>query len=103
FRDVILALRQLTREPRVIYRLELAVAGNNLGNLMAEKGKPKEAREAHEEALALTKQLVVFFPGRPEYRRELGQTHNSLGAVVWSKENAAPAREHWRQARDHFA
>jgi tetratricopeptide (TPR) repeat protein len=103
FRQAINLLRQLTLQRRFIYRLELAVACNNLGNLLAETNRPAEARQAHEEALALTGQLVVFFPARPEYRRELGLTHNSLGAVVWSRESPAAAEAHWRQARDVFA
>jgi serine/threonine protein kinase/tetratricopeptide (TPR) repeat protein len=45
-------------------------------------GETREAEAAYREAAALQKKLADEFPGRPEFRYDLGLTYNNLGALL---------------------
>jgi hypothetical protein len=61
-----------TKFPTVpAYRHNLAQGYTNLGTVLKETGRLKEAEEAYRSALGLWKQLVAEFPGVPEYRHDL--------------------------------
>ena len=45
-------------------------------------GELKEAETAYGDALALLKQLAADFPARPEFRRDLAESHNNLGLLL---------------------
>src|SRR5262249_50110542 len=54
----------------------------NLGLLLRDTGRLKEAEAAYGVALAIRKQLAANFPTRPEFRCELATSHNNLGVLL---------------------
>jgi tetratricopeptide (TPR) repeat protein len=65
------------------YRKELAIARNNLGNLLASTD-PAQAQLHHGKARELLQKLADDFPARPIFRKELANTCNSLAASLAS-------------------
>jgi tetratricopeptide (TPR) repeat protein len=95
-------LKQLTDDfpGRPDYRLDLARSFGNLGDLLDNTGRPREAEAAYSDALALLKQLTDDFPGRPDYRYHLAKSHSSLGVLL---ANAGRPREAEAAFRDALA
>ena len=62
-------------------RVGQALAGihNNLGGMLLETGRLKEAEAAQAEALAIRKQLAADIPRPARVRRALAMSHNNLG------------------------
>src|SRR5205823_877707 len=74
------------------FRLELADGHNNLGHLLGNNGRLKEAEAAYAEALAIYKQLAVDFPEVPGY-------HNGAAGTLFNLANAANSRRDFAAAR----
>ena len=51
-----------------LYSQELARTYNNLGLLLKDSGRPKEAEAADLEAVAIETRLVAQFPAIPDYQ-----------------------------------
>lgn len=81
-------------------RLSLATAITNLGNvLLGDAARSEEAKRTLERSIQIFSELVTDFPGVPTYEKELANSHNTLGAVLWRAKNTAGAYEHWENAR----
>jgi tetratricopeptide (TPR) repeat protein len=63
-------------------RDNLAAAHGNLGNLLNETGRPKEAETAYAEMLRGLQQLTTEFPTRPEIREKLAVSQLNLGNLL---------------------
>src|SRR5207302_163736 len=72
-------LEQEGDDPRV--RRETARAYFRLAGLYLVLNKSAEAEAACRKAIDLQTRLVADFPGEPDYRHELCQSHNHLGLV----------------------
>jgi hypothetical protein len=61
--------------------MELATYTFNLGNVLRDTKRLKEAEGARAEALAILKQLVAEFPNRPDFREELAEKQRARSAT----------------------
>jgi tetratricopeptide (TPR) repeat protein len=85
-------------------RQALAQTCNDLGNLFTDNSnsfaRPKEAFEAHRQALELREKLAADFPTVPEYQRDLSQSLHNV-AFHWERmKQGARAEKLYRQAID---
>jgi tetratricopeptide (TPR) repeat protein len=98
---------------RAAFRLELAIARQDLGNLFWSQARPSaapgerrqtlaDARREHQEALALLRQLVADYSGRPRYQKKLGNTLKNLGSVLAMSGDKPGAEKQWEKARVIF-
>src|SRR5205807_1403428 len=88
---------------RAVYRYDLAIAHQDLGNLLWGQDRQADALREQRAALELLQGLVNDFPERPGYRKKLANTYNSLGAAYarsGAREEAAGA---WDRASSLFA
>src|SRR5262249_54437808 len=53
-----------------------------VGRMRYRLGELKEAEADHDAALGIYKQLGADFPTRPEFRQELGNSHNNRGNLL---------------------
>jgi len=68
--------RQLAADNPAAYRADLAMALNNLGDLLGDLGRYQDALAAAEEAVALRRALAV---NNPTYQADLATALNNLG------------------------
>jgi tetratricopeptide (TPR) repeat protein len=87
---------------RVVYRIDLAVAHRNLGNLLWSQDKPTAARAEMTTALDILQRLAGEFPNRPAYQKKLADTFNSLASVDASTKNFDDAEKNYLRAQEHF-
>jgi serine/threonine protein kinase/tetratricopeptide (TPR) repeat protein len=80
------------------YRRQIATCSNEVGTLLSEAGRPKEAEEAYRDAVAIRKQLAKDFPNRTEFCQELARSHNNLGNVLYTTGRSKEAEEAYRAA-----
>jgi tetratricopeptide (TPR) repeat protein len=64
------------------YRQDLARSHNNLGALLAERGKRAEAEAALRQALSIQEKLAADFPTVPQYRIHLGGSQVNFGNLL---------------------
>jgi tetratricopeptide (TPR) repeat protein len=107
FREAIALLEELFRPREALtardHRYKLAVAYIGLGNLLAkEEGRRQEAKWAQGRAIALLERLVLQFPDYQVYRRDLANSHNSLGYVLEDDGQPAAAEAEYQQALQLF-
>ena len=83
YRDALALQKQvvaaLPNQPE--FRLELAKSLYNLGNVLRDTGRPKDAEAARAEALVIFRQLVAEFPNRPDFRQELAEKQRARSAT----------------------
>jgi tetratricopeptide (TPR) repeat protein len=84
------------------YRQDLARSHTNLGLLLQNTGRLKEAEGEYRRALDLFQQLARDFPAVPEYRQELAASHNSLGLLLQNTGRLQEAEGEYRRALDLF-
>jgi tetratricopeptide (TPR) repeat protein len=98
---------------RSAYRLELAIARQDRGNLFwsrarhaADPGARRhalaDAKHEHQEALDLLRHLVADYSGRPRYQKKLGNTLKNLGSVLAIAGDKPGAEKQWQKARGIF-
>jgi tetratricopeptide (TPR) repeat protein len=64
------------------YRQELAATHYNLGHLLENSGRLKEAQTAYGRALALREKLAAELPAVPAHRRRLERSYHNLGNLL---------------------
>jgi serine/threonine-protein kinase len=88
------------------YRYELAVSTLNLGNFLSASKNEEQVRKAsksYREACDLLKALTDSYPARLDYRREMANAHNSLGALLCrTEETLADAEAAWIESAKLF-
>jgi non-specific serine/threonine protein kinase/serine/threonine-protein kinase len=65
-------------------------------------GRPKEAKAAYEEALAVRKYLADEFPNRPELRHDLARSHFNLGTLFQATNRVKEAEAAYSEGLGHF-
>jgi tetratricopeptide (TPR) repeat protein len=80
------------------YRQGLALSHNNLGILLRDTGRPREAEEAYRRALSLQQELAAGRPAVPDYRRELAGSYYNLGTLLRRTGRPREAEEAYRRA-----
>jgi tetratricopeptide (TPR) repeat protein len=89
-------LEQLSAEQR----RRRGVFLNVRGDLEQAAGRPAEARAAHEEALAIARELAAETPASLEWQRDLSVSHQKLGMLAVAGGDATAAGKHFRAARE---
>jgi serine/threonine-protein kinase len=84
------------------YRRALAATNTNLGLLLLDTGRLKDAELAFREALDIQQRLAADFPTVPEYRQELARTHLNLGRLLLDTGRPPEADAADRAALDLF-
>lgn len=93
------------------YRLESAVASNNIANLLYADVRRNElgiaeplaeATASFNAAIDILRDLVREFANVPRYRKELANTLNGLGAVKLDNKDATAAAQAWLAAAAEF-
>lgn len=85
------------------YRLELAQAFNNFGNLFfGQPARRLDAEPPFRAALDILNWLAKTYPSMPDYQEELGNAYNGLGSFHYPK-NLDQAAENWTLASKIFA
>jgi tetratricopeptide (TPR) repeat protein len=82
------------------YRKDLAETHNNLGVLLVNTGRPKDAEGAFRDGLDLYKGLAAEFPDVPMYRDGLAVKHMNLGHLLQDTGHPKEAEVAYREARD---
>jgi eukaryotic-like serine/threonine-protein kinase len=80
------------------YRHELAGSRNNLGNLLARRGKWVEAEAEHRGALKERQRLAGEHPGVPAGRQAQAQSRSNLGNLLAGRGKPAEAEVEYRAA-----
>jgi tetratricopeptide (TPR) repeat protein len=80
------------------YRLELAVAYSNRGNLHQTIRDTQASRSDYDEACKLLRRLVNDHPHAPLPRQELANTFNSLAAMLSGTDSLEAAERTWSEA-----
>ena len=79
-------------------RGKLAWNHMNLGWMLWESGKPKEAEIEYRKSLAITRKLAAGDPANTGYRGILGGVHNDLGIIFMGTGRPAEAEAELREA-----
>jgi serine/threonine-protein kinase len=95
-RDVALALE--AEAPTDAGRSQLVQAHSGIGVALERTGKPAEALEAHEKALAIQQKLVEANPAVLRYRQELAKNHLNIGVVLEHMSKPAEALAAYEKA-----
>ncbi len=91
-----LVLEQPT-DPKV--RGDLALTYRRLANITKRfEDDPDQAQEDFEKAIVLFQELTTDFPQEPEYRLQLGVTHDEYGELLRTSQ-PPQAEQHYEQAR----
>lgn len=80
-----------------LFRAQLAITLNSLGNVLADMSRIDEAKKALHASAAIFRQLSE---GQAEYRSQLAQTLNNLSTVLGGERDFAGARECLHEAVD---
>jgi tetratricopeptide (TPR) repeat protein len=83
---------------RPAYRLDLAMADNNLGAVLHVAGKLTQAEELYRQSLAIYQKLADDFPDIPDYQHELARGHGNLGLLLERTGRHKEAEQAHRQA-----
>lgn len=89
----------VTGPVRVAHRSDLAVARQNLGNLLWAEGQHAEGRAVLEDAADRLRRLVDDFPTRPAFKKKLANCLNSLATVLEANGAIDRAEANWQHAR----
>jgi serine/threonine protein kinase/Flp pilus assembly protein TadD len=81
-----------------IYRLNLAIAHNNLAGTLSERELLAEAGRANDTARTILERLVADFPTVAMYLEVLADTQNNLAAVRWRTGQPREAEKLFRQS-----
>jgi tetratricopeptide (TPR) repeat protein len=99
--DLLEKLRQ-TGRMRTIYEYNLAIAYQDLGNILFERRKYDDALGELGRARAILVRLVEGFPHRPRYKKKLARTYNSRGSALAEQGRWGEAEDSWKEARRLF-
>ena len=80
------------------FQSELAASHHNIGDALMESGKPAEALEAYEAALAIRERLAREHPESPKYASDLGGLPNNIAIIDNHATRFDAARERLKQA-----
>jgi hypothetical protein len=83
------------------FRQKLALTHNDLGILLADTGRPKEAEAALADALAIFKRLAADFPEVPDYRNDLAGTLGNRAMLSNRGHDFGAARRELAEALPH--
>jgi Flp pilus assembly protein TadD len=81
-----------------VWQRGLSISHEKLGDLALALGDTAAAREAHQQAHAITERLAAADPGNSQWQRDLSASHSRLGNLALALGDTAAAREHYRQA-----
>jgi tetratricopeptide (TPR) repeat protein len=95
-RDITTALE--AESPTDTVRTVLARSHNTIAVLLMEAGKPVEALQAFQKALAIQQKLADANPAIPGYQSELALSHNNIGTVLVRTGKPEEALAEWRKA-----
>jgi serine/threonine protein kinase/Flp pilus assembly protein TadD len=89
---------KLVNECSKAFRNRLAGAHSNLGLVLAATGRPAEAEQAYQEALALQEKLVAEDPAGPDNRYTLASGHFNHGELLRTAGRHARAKKAYGRA-----
>ncbi len=79
-------------------RVGLARDGNNLGNVLRDASRHRDAEAAYGDALAELQTLAAEFPGVADHRKDLAMVHNNRGALLDQMNRPHDAETAYREA-----
>jgi tetratricopeptide (TPR) repeat protein len=83
------------------YRRDLAVGNINLGLLLAQTGRFKDAEDTYRDAVVIYERLAADFPSVPDYHNELAATLVNFADLLHDRKELPRARELLGQALPH--
>jgi tetratricopeptide (TPR) repeat protein len=87
------------RFPSVPDQRQLLVSAlNNLGQLLRDAKRPREAVAVWQRLISECNGLVQMFPGTLDYQAKLGRGYNELGIALGMSNKVRPAEAAWREA-----
>jgi tetratricopeptide (TPR) repeat protein len=84
------------------YRQGLAKTHTNLGILLRDTGRTKEAEAAYRDALAVQEKLAADFPNVPDYQNDVGNTLDEMAELARRRKDYHTARRLLEEAQPHL-
>jgi tetratricopeptide (TPR) repeat protein len=84
------------------YRRDLAQIHTNLGILLKDTGRPKEAEAAYRDALELQKALAAQLPNVPDHQNDVGNTLDEMAELARRRKDYPAARRLLEEAEPYL-
>ena len=104
YNEAIILWERLRKENPLVprYRIGLANSLDSHGDLLSSLDRIEEAKESYEQAIAIHQALVLEFPDRGEFHRNLGTACCTIAIFFQESEEEVEAQNAWRSALDSF-